>query len=117
MRLLDRVESPADLKKLPTRELSALAQEIRELIIANMAGYRCPHCGQVSNPFDRTPSDIQTLAEALHARYLGHVPFAGPEERKQALQEILNGILRNPPVMLDKKKGGMTRWLLERTLK
>ena len=37
MRLLDRVESPADLKKLPTRELSALAQEIRELIISTVS--------------------------------------------------------------------------------
>jgi len=86
-------------------------------IIANMAGYRCPHCGQVSNPFDRTPSDIQTLAEELHVRYLGHVPFAGHQERKQALQEVLNGILRNPPVTLEKKKGGMTRWLLDKALK
>ncbi|MBA7469825.1 Iron-sulfur cluster carrier protein [subsurface metagenome] len=86
-------------------------------IIANMAGYRCPHCGQVSNLFDRTPSDIQTLAEELHVRYLGQVPFAGPEERKQALREILNGILRNPPARLDKKKGGVTRWLLEKVLR
>ena len=34
MRLLDSVKSPADLKKLPARDLSELAQEIRELIIS-----------------------------------------------------------------------------------
>lgn len=85
-------------------------------IIANMAGYRCPHCGQVSNPFDRTPSDVQTLAEALHVRYLGHVPFAHNQERKQALQAILDGILRNPPIMMKKDKGGLTRWALEKFL-
>ena len=86
-------------------------------IIANMAGYRCPHCGQVSNPFDRTASDIQTLAEGLHVRYLGHVPFAGQEERKPALQEILKDILKNPPITLKKDKGGMTRWALDKILR
>ena len=86
-------------------------------IIANMAGYRCPHCGQVSNPFDRTPSDVQTLAEALHVRYLGHVPFAGHQERRPALQEILDSILRNPPITMKKDKGGVARWALERLLR
>ena len=37
MRLLDSVKSPADLKKLPVRELPALAQEIRELIISTVS--------------------------------------------------------------------------------
>jgi len=83
-------------------------------IVANMAGYTCPHCGKVSNPFDRSPSDVQTLTEGLGLRYLGHVPFAGHQERKQALQEVLNGILRNKPIVMDKEKGGMTRWLLDR---
>jgi len=86
-------------------------------VIANMAGYRCPHCGQVSNPFDRTPSDVQTLAEALHVRYLGHVPFAGHQERRQALQGILDSILRNPPITMKKDKGGVTRWALDKILK
>ena len=86
-------------------------------IVANMAGYRCPHCGQVSNPFDRTASDIQTLAEGLHVRYLGHVPFAENSERKQALQEILDGILKNPPILMKKEKGGLTRWALEKLLR
>jgi len=79
-------------------------------IIANMAGYRCPHCGEVSNPFDRSASDIQALAESLHVRYLGHVPFAENQERKPALQEILDSILRNPPIVMKKEKGGLTRW-------
>ncbi|GAH27907.1 unnamed protein product, partial [marine sediment metagenome] len=37
MRLLDSVKSPADLKKLPARDLPALAQEIRELIISTVS--------------------------------------------------------------------------------
>ena len=86
-------------------------------IVANMAGYRCPHCGEISNPFDRTASDIQTIAEKLHVRYLGHVPFAENQERKQALHGILDGILNNPPIMMKKEKGGLTRWALEKLLK
>jgi len=86
-------------------------------IVANMAGYRCPHCGEISNPFDRTASDIQTIAEKLHVRYLGHVPFAENQERKQALHGILDGILNNPPIMMKKEKGGLTRWALEKLLR
>ncbi len=37
MRLLDSVGSPADLKKLSARDLPALAQEIRELIISTVS--------------------------------------------------------------------------------
>jgi len=86
-------------------------------IVANMAGYRCPHCGEVSNPFDRTASDIQTLAEKLHVRYLGHVPFAEIQQRKQALQGILDSILKNPPILMKKEKGGLSRWALEKLLR
>jgi len=86
-------------------------------IVANMAGYKCPHCGQISNPFDRPPEDVRDLANNFGVRFLGSVPFALPDERKQALQGILDGILKNKPITLDKKKGGMTRWLLEKVLK
>jgi len=86
-------------------------------IVANMAGYKCPHCGQISNPFDRPTEDVRVLANDFGVRFLGSVPFALPDERKQTLQGILDSILKNKPVTLDKKKGGMTRWLLEKVLK
>lgn len=86
-------------------------------IVANMAGYKCPHCGQISNPFDRPPEDVQVLANNFGVRFLGSVPFALPDERKQALRGILDSILKNKPITLDKKKGGMTRWILEKVLK
>lgn len=86
-------------------------------IVANMVGYKCPHCGQVSNPFDRPPEDVRVLANNFGVHFLGSVPFALPDERKPALQGILDGILKNKPITLDKKKGGMTRWLLEKVLK
>jgi len=86
-------------------------------IVANMAGYTCPHCGKVSNPFDRTASHVQTLAEGLHIRYLGAVPFAIKPMRRPAIEEIIEGILRNRPITLKKGKGGITRWLLGKGLK
>ena len=110
---------PNDLSILGiTKTLNVLRETQTPIagIVANMAGYKCPHCSQISNPFDRPPEDVQALANNFGVRFLGSVPFAGPEERKQALQEILNGILKNPPVRLDKKKGGMTRWILGKVL-
>jgi len=86
-------------------------------IVANMAGYKCPHCGQISNPFDRPIEDVQVLANDFGVRFLGSVPFAHPDERKQTLQGILDSILKNKPITLKKKKGGMTRWVLEKVLR
>lgn len=86
-------------------------------IIANMAGYRCPHCGQVSNPFDRPPEDIRTLAEGFGTRFLGSVPFAHMEGRYQAFQDITTQIISNRPMVLHKDKGGITRWALGKILR
>jgi len=86
-------------------------------VIANMAGYKCPHCGQFSNPFDRDPEDVWTLAEEFRVPFLGTVPFAQDSERKWAIDTILKNILDNRPVTLKKEKGGMTRWLLDKSLR
>ena len=111
---------PNDLSILGISKTLNMLRETETLIagiVANMAGYKCPHCGQISNPFDRPPEDVRVLANNFGVRFLGSVPFAPPEERKPALEVILNGILRNPPVRLDKKKGGMTKWFLEKALR
>ena len=86
-------------------------------IVANMSGYKCPHCGKISNPFDRPPEDVRTLAETFRVRFLGSVPFASRPERQEAIMEILTNALGNRPVTLEKEKGGMSRWLLEKALK
>lgn len=86
-------------------------------IVANMAGYRCPNCGHVSNPFDRPPEDVRTLAQKFGVRFLGQIPFAKPEERQQALLQITEIILQTRPITLQKEKGGVSRWLLDRILK
>ena len=86
-------------------------------LVANMAGYKCPHCGQISNPFDRPPEDVRALADSFGVQFLGAVPFASYSERQEAIMEILDNALGNTPVMLEKEKGGMRRWLLEKALK
>lgn len=86
-------------------------------VIANMAGYRCPHCGNVSNPFDRSPEDVKHLAMTLKLHYLGAVPFAEQEERGAALHEIAKSILVRKPITRKKPKGGITRWAVKQILK
>lgn len=86
-------------------------------LVANMAGYKCPHCGQVSNPFDRAPEDVRVLAETFGIKFLGAVPFANHSERQQAMMGILSNALGNIPITLEKEKGGMSRWLLEKALR
>jgi len=86
-------------------------------IVANMAGYRCPHCGQVSNPFDLDPVNIQELARRFRVPFLGHIPFAGQAERQREILHVTEMILRARPITLEKEKGGVTRWLLEKVLK
>jgi len=86
-------------------------------IVANMAGYRCPHCGQISNPFDSDPVNVEMLARRFKVPFLGRIPFAGPAEREQSLHSITSMIVRDRPITLQKEKGGVSRWLLERFLK
>jgi len=83
-------------------------------ILANMAGYTCPHCGRVSNPFDRETVDVEKLARSFGVPYLGHVPFAGEEARQTAYEAVVGHVLRHAPVRLHKEKGGLSRWLLEK---
>ncbi len=86
-------------------------------IVANMAGYECPHCGKTSNPFDRMVEDIAALAQRFGVAYLGAVPFAGEQIRQPAMRGILDKVLTTRPVTLKKRKGGMGRWVLDKLLK
>lgn len=125
--LLDNMENiygavivcqPNDLSVLGiTKTLNVLRETETPIcgIVANMAGYKCPHCGQLSNPFDRPLEDVRTLALTFGVRYLGAVPFS--KERAQAYQDITTEIIRNRPILLRKDKGGITRWLAGRFLK
>jgi len=38
-----------------------------------MAGYVCPHCGELSDPFGR--GGVETAAERLELPFLGRIPL------------------------------------------
>lgn len=85
-------------------------------IVANMMGYRCPHCGHVSNPFDRAEEDVIDLARKFNVHYLGSVPFGDAQERAGPIREIVERLLAWPPVTLREKKGGFRKWFLSQVL-
>jgi ATP-binding protein involved in chromosome partitioning len=42
-------------------------------LVENMAGYACPHCGEVSDPFGH--GGVEKFAAALEIPFLGRVPL------------------------------------------
>ena len=42
-------------------------------LVENMAGYACPHCGEVSDPFGQ--GGVEKFAAALEIPFLGRVPL------------------------------------------
>jgi hypothetical protein len=65
-----------------------------------MSGYTCPHCGTLSNPFDRDLQDFQQLAQEFQIPFLGQVPFAEESERAAVLKDAVDALLKKPPVVL-----------------
>ena len=112
------VTQPNDLSLLGiTKTLNMLREAHSPIcgLLVNMASYTCPHCGQLSNPFDREAVDIERLAEEFGVPYLGQVPFAGEEERALVLDQVLERILARQPVYLQQRKreGGIVGWMLK----
>lgn len=71
------VSTPQDLALIDaTRALDLFRQaEIPVIgIVENMAGYACPHCGEVSDPFGA--GGAEAAARALGQSFLGRVPLA-----------------------------------------
>ena len=100
-RLLDGINSPADLKKLPESDLPCLAQEIREELIGTLAetgGHLGPNLGVVEltialhRVFD-TPSD-KILFDVSHQGYI-HKILTGRRDRLSTMRQHggLNGFL------------------------
>lgn len=111
---------PNDLSVLGiTKTLNMLRENETPIcgIVANMAGYRCPNCGHISNPFDLDPVNVQQLAKNFKVRFLGAIPFANADERQREILNMTDIVLREKPVTLKKLDGGATRWLLDRFLK
>jgi ATP-binding protein involved in chromosome partitioning len=71
------VSTPQDLALIDaTRAIDLFRQVDVPLIgiVENMAGYACPHCGEVSDPFGS--GGAEAAARALGAPFLGRVPLA-----------------------------------------
>ncbi len=43
-------------------------------LVENMAGYACPHCGEVSDPFGK--GGFEKLAETIELPFLGRIPLS-----------------------------------------
>ena len=71
------VSTPQDLALIDaTRAISLFEQADVPIIgiIENMAGYLCPHCGEVSDPFGK--GGAEATAERLGIPFLGRIPLA-----------------------------------------
>ena len=70
------VSTPQDLALLDAARAGQLFEQGEVPIIGlieNMAGYACPHCGEVSDPFGQ--GGVERFAEALEIPFLGRVPL------------------------------------------
>ena len=99
--LLDAIDSPADLKKLPESDLPALAQEIREELIGTLAetgGHLGPNLGVVElsialHRVFETPAD-KILFDVSHQGYI-HKILTGRRKQLGSMRQHggLNGFL------------------------
>lgn len=70
------VSTPQDLALIDARRAIDLFQRMGVPIIGlieNMAGYACPHCGEVSDPFGK--GGAEAAAETLGIPFLGRIPL------------------------------------------
>ena len=70
------VSTPQDLALIDAARAGQLFEEGEVPIIGlveNMAGYACPHCGEVSDPFGN--GGVERFAAALEIPFLGRVPL------------------------------------------
>lgn len=70
------VSTPQDLALIDAARAIDLFGQAQVPIIGfveNMAGYRCPHCGELSDPFGH--GGAETEAEALGVPFLGRIPL------------------------------------------
>ncbi len=71
------VSTPQDLALMDaTRAISLFEQAEVPIIglVENMAGYACPHCGEVSDPFGQ--GGAEAAARSMGLAFLGRVPLA-----------------------------------------
>jgi ATP-binding protein involved in chromosome partitioning len=70
------VSTPQDLALIDAARAGQLFEQGEVPIIGlveNMAGYACPHCGKISDPFGS--GGVERFAAALEIPFLGRVPL------------------------------------------
>ncbi|MBX7482870.1 Mrp/NBP35 family ATP-binding protein [Qipengyuania qiaonensis] len=70
------VSTPQDLALIDAARAGQLFDQAEVPVIGlveNMAGYACPHCGEVSDPFGK--GGVETAAERLELPFLGRIPL------------------------------------------
>src|SRR5690606_18712892 len=70
------VSTPQDLSLIDAKRAISLFAQVDVPIIGiveNMAGYMCPHCGGVSDPFGS--GGAEAAAKAMGAPFLGRIPL------------------------------------------
>lgn len=73
------VSTPQDLALIDAARAGQLFETGKVPIIGlveNMAGYACPHCGELSDPFGK--GGFEQLAERLDIPFLGRIPLSLP---------------------------------------
>jgi ATP-binding protein involved in chromosome partitioning len=84
------VSTPQDLALIDAARAGQLFEQGEVPIIGlveNMAGYACPHCGEISDPFGQ--GGVEKFAAALDIPFLGRVPLT--------LETRMAGDLGTPP--------------------
>lgn len=110
------VSTPQDLALIDAQRAANLFETGKIPLIGlveNMAGYACPHCGEISDPFGR--GGVEDAAQATGIPFLGRIPLAmdirldsdagtptaagdGPQaEAFAAIARLLSDWLDNPP--------------------
>jgi ATP-binding protein involved in chromosome partitioning len=70
------VSTPQDLALIDARRAVAMFGEVGVPVlgvIENMSGYRCPHCGESSNPFGHGGAEAE--ATSMGVAFLGRIPL------------------------------------------
>ena len=73
------VSTPQDLALIDAARAGQLFDQANVPVIGlveNMAGYACPHCGEVSDPFGK--GGFEAMAEKVEIPFLGRIPLALP---------------------------------------
>ncbi len=111
------VSTPQDLALMDAARAVTLFEQAEVPIIGlveNMAGYSCPHCGEISDPFGS--GGAEAAAKAMGLDFLGRVPLAmgirlasdggvPPAAGTDAMGEPFHAIAAKVADWLDARKG------------